>query len=179
MGVKIFRSDNCNRIKNGNILRRDIMGLHPNRDKELIRYLIAHAPEASRSSMMKYAAEKYGLDEMPEPLENIDDPNDARYEDYVVLREQVVREEDADVLKDAALYNSDYDMAAFAFCRLTGYRFPSSECDAYSYRTFSCNTLPEMTEESIREFCLEVIEKGGRFKEAATKYLCVLCDADR
>jgi hypothetical protein len=28
-----------------------------------------------------------------------------------------------------------------------------------------------MTEESIREFCLEVIEKGGRFKEAAQKYL--------
>ena len=179
MGVKIFRSDNWNRIKNGNILRRDIMGLHPNRDKELIRYLIAHAPEASRSSMMKYAAEKYGLDEMPEPLENIDDPNDARYEDYVVLREQVVREEDADVLKDAALYNSDYDMAAFAFCRLTGYSFPSSECDAYSYRTFSCDIMSGMTEESIREFCLEVLEKGDRFKEAATKYLCVLCDADR
>ena len=165
MGVKIFRSDNWNRIKNGNILRRDIMGLHPNRDKELIRYLIAHAPEASRSSMMKYAAEKYGLDEMPEPLENIDDPNDARYE--------------ADVLKDAALYNSDYDMAAFAFCRLTGYSFPSSECDAYSYRTFSCDIMSGMTEESIREFCLEVLEKGDRFKEAATKYLCVLCDADR
>jgi hypothetical protein len=28
-----------------------------------------------------------------------------------------------------------------------------------------------MTEESIREFCLEVIEKGDRFKEAVKKYL--------
>jgi hypothetical protein len=124
MGIKIFRSDNWNRIKNGNILRRDLMGLHPDRDVELIRYLIARAPEASRSSMMKYAAEKYNLDEMPEPPENIDDPNDAHYEVYFVLQEQVAREEDADILKDAALYNSDYDMAAFAFCRLTGYSFP-------------------------------------------------------
>ena len=89
MGIKIFRFDNWNRIKNGNILRRDLMGLHPDRDVELIRYLIAHAPEASRSSMMKYAAEKYNLDEMPEPPENIDDPNDAHYEVYFVLQEQV------------------------------------------------------------------------------------------
>ena len=103
--------------------------------------------------------------------ENIDDPNDAHYEVYFVLQEQVAREEDADVLKDAALNNSDYDMAAFAFCRLTGYSFPSSECDAYSYRTFSCDIMPGMTEESIREFCMEVIEKGDRFKEAAQKYL--------
>ena len=124
MGIKIFRDDNWHRITNGIISRKDIMHLNREKDKVLIRYLIAHATEPCRSSMMKYAAEKYSLDEMPEPPENIDDPNDAHYEVYFVLQEQVAREEDADVLKDAALNNSDYDMAAFAFCRLTGYSFP-------------------------------------------------------
>ena len=90
--------------------------------------------------MMKYAAEKYGLDEMPAPRQNIDDLNDPYYEEYLVLQEQVGLEDDCDVLKEAALHSADYDMAAFAFCRLTGYSFPPSDCDAHSYRTYSCET---------------------------------------
>ena len=179
MGIKIFRDDNWHRITNGIISRKDIMHLDGEKDRELIRFLTAHAPEPCRSSMMKYAAEKYGLDEMPAPRQNIDDLNDPYYEEYLVLQEQVGLEDDCDVLKEAALHSADYDMAAFAFCRLTGYSFPPGDCDAYSYRTFSCDIMSGMTEESIREFCLEVLEKGDRFKEAATKYLCVLCDADR
>ena len=142
MGIKIFRDDNWNRIKGGIISRKDIMHLDAEKDRELISYLIAHAPESSRGSMMEYAAEKYGIDELPEPQKNIDDLNDPYYEEYFVLQEQVIREDDADVQKEVALHSSDYDMAAFAFCRLTGYRFPPSECDAYSYRTFDCGILP-------------------------------------
>ena len=77
MGVKIFRNDNWSRIKSGVIYRRDVMGLDPDGDRELIGYLIAHAPEPSRLSMIKYASEKYGMDEMPEPRVNTDDPEDA------------------------------------------------------------------------------------------------------
>ena len=150
MGVKIFRDDNWNRIKSGIISRKDIMHLNRENDKVLIGYLIAHATEPCRQSMMKYAAEKYGLYDFPE---------------------QVIREDDADVLKEVALHSSDYDMAAFAFCRLTGYRFPPSECDAYSYRTFDCGILPGMTAEDIREFCRKVIEERGRFANVAEECL--------
>jgi hypothetical protein len=94
--------------------------------------------------MMQYAAEKYGMDAFPEPRTNTDDPEDAFFWEYAVLREQVVREEDRDVL-EAALHDPDRRVAAFAFCRLTGYSFPPDECDAYSYRTFSCDILPGMT----------------------------------
>ena len=167
MGVKIFRDDNWNRITNGAISRKDIMHLDGEKDSELIEYLIAHASEPYRNSMMKYAAEKYGMDELPQPHQNTDDPNDPYYEEYFVLQEQVIREDDADVLKKAALHSSNYDMAAFAFCRLTGYRFPPSECDAYSYRTFDCGILPGMTAEDIREFCRKVIEERGRFVDVA------------
>ncbi len=167
MGVKIFRDDNWNRISSGIISRRDIMHLDGEKDRELIGYLICHAPALCGLSMLKYACEKYGIDEMPEPLKNIDDPEDPYYAEYFVLQEQVVREEDADVLKETALHGSNYDMAAFAFCRLTGYSFPASDCDAYSYRTFSCDILPGMTTEDIRDFCRRLIMEGGPLKNAA------------
>ena len=171
MGVKIFRDDNWSRITKGIISRKDIMHLDKEKDKELIRYLIAHAYEPCRSSMMKYAAEKYGMNELPKSHQNIDDPNDPYYEEYFVLQEQAVRENDYNVLKEAALQSSDYGMAAFAFCRLTGYSFPPSDCDAYSYRTFSCDILPEMTEKDIRDFCKIIIESKGRFANSAEECL--------
>ena len=171
MGVKIFRDDNWNRIKSGVISRKDIMHLDAAKDRFLIGYLIAHAPEPCRRSVIKYAAEKYGMDELPESLKNIDDPNDPYYEEYAVLQEQVVLEDDADVLKEAALHSSNYDMAAFAFCRLTGYSFPPSECDAYSYRTFDCGIMPGTTAEDVREFCRRVIEERGRFANVAEECL--------
>ena len=172
MGVKIFREDNWNRIKNGIISRKDIMRLHPEHDRELIGYLIAHASDPCSSSMMKYASEKYGMDGKPEPWINIDDPKDTFFWEYAVLLEQVVREDDLNVLKTAALNSSDRGVSTFAFCRLTGYCFSPSECDAYSYRTFNCGVMPGMTQEDICAFCLTVIEKGGRFRNAAEKCLC-------
>lgn len=167
MGIKIFRDDNWNRITSGAISRKDIMHLDGEKDRELIEYLIAHAHEACRSSMIKYAAEKYGIDGPSEPRLNIDDPKDTFFWEYTVLREQVVRECDRDALKAAVLYSSDCSVAAFAFCRLTGYRFPTSECDAYAYRTFNCGIMPGITTEDIRKFCRMIIKKGGPLKDVA------------
>ena len=169
--VLLLRLDMDVKIKSGIISRKDIMHLNREKDKVLIGYLITHAAEPCRSSMMKYAAEKYGLYDFPEQQKNIDDPNDPYYEEYFVLQEQVIREDDADVLKEAALHSSDYDMAAFAFCRLTGYRFPPSNCDAYSYRTFDCGIMPGMTAEDIREFCRMMIKERGRFANVAEECL--------
>ena len=45
MGVRIFRDDNWHRITNGVISRKDIMRLDREKDRELIGYLAAHAPE--------------------------------------------------------------------------------------------------------------------------------------
>lgn len=84
------------------------------------------------------------MDGFPEPQINTDDPDDDLFWEYAVLREQVIREEDRDVL-EAALHDHDHSVAAFALCRLTGYSFTPDECDAYSYRTFSCDILPGMT----------------------------------
>lgn len=171
MGVRIFRDDNWSRIKNGVIFRKDIMHLDGEKDRELIGYLIAHAPEPCRRDMTEYIAKKYGMNEPPKPHRNIDDPGNPHYEDYYVLQEQVVLEDDYDVLKDVALHGSNYDMAAFAFCRLTGYSFSPSACDAYSYRTFDCGLMPGITNEDIREFCQMMIAEEGRFKDAAEEWL--------
>ena len=171
MGVKIFRDDNWNRIKSGAISRKDIMNLDGEKDRELIGYLIASAPEPCRSSMMEYAAKKYGMDGPPEPRLNTDDPDDTFFWEYAVLCEQVARESDRDALKAVALHSSNHGVAAFAFCRLTGYSFLPSECDAYSYRTFDCGIMPGMTTEDVREFCQMMIEGKGRFADVAEECL--------
>jgi len=178
-GIKIFRDDNWNRIKSGAISRKDIMHLDGEKDRVLIGYLIAQAPEPCRSSMMKYAAEKYGMAGEPELRINIDDPEDIFFWEYAVLREQVAREDNRDALKAAALHSSNRDVAVFAFCRLTGYRFPPSECDAYSYRTFDCGIISGMTTEDVREFCRMMIEERGRFADVAEECLCNQKDTDR
>ena len=171
MGVKIFRDDNWHRITNGVISRKDIMHLDGEKDRELIGYLIAHAPEPCRSSMMEYALKKYGMSEAPEPRINIDDPKDTFFWEYAVLREQVIREDDREVLRSAAMNCSDYGVAAFAFCRLTGYSFPSNECDAYSYRIYRCDILPGTSACMITELCRRMVQEGGRFADVAKEYL--------
>ena len=171
MGVKIFRGDNWERIWNGVISRGDIINLDGEGDIELIGYLIRHAPPECSKSMLEYARDRYGMDEIPGTPSNIDVPDDIRYEEYLVLREQVVREDDYGVLEDAALNRQNYDMAAFAFCRLTGCSFPPSECDAYSYRTFDCGIMPGIATEDIREFCRAVIEERGRCADMAEERL--------
>jgi hypothetical protein len=147
------------------------MGLDPDLDRELIGYLLLHAQKELAASMRNYASEKYGMHELPKPLVNTDDPADTDYWEYMVLQEQIMRERDPETLINAALHSSDYNMAAFAFCRLTGTRFPASENDAYSYRTYSCDMMPGMTEELIREVCLRIIEKEGYLKDAAEECL--------
>ena len=172
MGVKIFRDDNRKRVKNRAVSRKDIMNLDKEKDRELIGYLIAHASGPCHSSMIKYVTEKYGMDELPAPLINIDDLEDIFFWEYAVLHEQVLREEDRDALIAAALHGLDRSVSAFAFCRLTGYSFPVNECDVYSYRTFDCGIMPGMTEDDIREFCEMVIEEEGPLKDVAKEYLC-------
>ncbi len=171
MGVKIFREDNWQRIKNGIISRQDIMRLDGEKDRELIAYLIGHAPSSARMSMLEYAARKYGMNGLPEDLINIDDPKDTFFWEYAVLSEQIKQEDDREILINTALHHPDYGPAAFAFCRLSGYSFPPDECDAYSYRTFACGILPGMTKNDIQEFCQMIIEKGGRFKDVAEECL--------
>ena len=179
MGVKIFRDDSWHRITNGVISRKDIMNLDGEKDRELIGYLIAHAPKQCRSSVLEYAAKKYGMDEVPEPLINIDDPEDTFFWEYAVLREQVMREDDREVLRSAALNCSDYGAAAFAFCRLTGYGFPPGECDAYSYRTYRCGIMPGTASEMTTELCRRIIEGGGRFADVAGECLRNRKDTDQ
>ncbi len=146
MGVKVFRGNNWERIKSGVISRRDLMGLDPDLDRELIRFLLFHAPFRIRRPLLRYAAERYGVDGRPEPLINTDDPEDRSFWEYAVLREQIERENDRDIL-EAAMRSDDRDLAWFAYCRLTGSSLEPDKCDAYSYRTYSCGILPGMTEE--------------------------------
>ena len=131
-----------------------------------IEYIILHVLKNRRNPLMK----KLGISELPERMVNCDDPSDELYEEYLVLREQVAREPDAGVLKEAA-YEAPTQMARFAFCYLTKYSYPSLWNDAYSYRTYECGWKDGMTTEDVIEFCREMIKVEGPFVREAREIL--------
>ena len=165
MGIKVFRDNHWERIKNGLIGNKDILGLDTDKDELLIHYIILHAPEKVASRCMK----KYGIEKVKSFI-NIDDSNDSLYPEYCVLEEQVFYEDSIEVLKEKA-FGKDRMPGAFAFCRLTGYSFVPDACDAYSYRTYACGCIEKMDKEAIKAFCQEMIEKNGPFQKEANNIL--------
>ena len=140
--------------------------LDPIEDIYYIEYIILHVLKNRRNPLMK----KLGISELPERMVNCDDPSDELYEEYLVLRDQVAREPDAEVLKEAA-YEAPTQMARFAFCYLTKYSYSSPRNDAYSYRTYECGWKDGMTTEDVIEFCREMIKVEGPFVREAREIL--------
>ena len=167
MGVKIFRNGNWERLLAGVVSGADFRELDPEKDCELLGYLLRRASQRYSDRVM----EKYGIADIPEKPVNIDAPNDAEYEPYFVLLEQVKREEEKSVLREATFSKERTDQAKFAFCRLTGYRYCPSACDAYSYRTFDCGRMEGITDEEAKTFCQDMIDKKGPFCKEAEELL--------
>lgn len=167
MGLHIFKDNNWERIRCGTIGTPDFMRIDKEKDEKLLNFMLHRATEP----VVKRGMQRHRITKMPEPMVNIDYPEDERYPEYMVLSEQVVQEDDTEVLKAAALNGSDWAMAAFAFCRLTGYSWPPDECDAYSYRTYSYGLKPDMSADDVKNYCLEMIEKNGPFAKEAAEIL--------
>ena len=145
---------------------QEIRDLDPIEDRYYLEYIVQYASCVSLKCIMR----KLGISELPEKMVNYEDPSDPDYEEYFLLREQVAREPDAEVLKEA-VYEAPTQMAKFAFCRLTKYSYPSPCCDAYSYRTYECGWKEGMTTEDVVEFCREMIAVQGPFVREAEKIL--------
>ena len=145
---------------------QEIRKLDPVEDKYYLEYLVQHAHGSRRNVLMK----KLGFSEIPERRVNPRDPEDDQYEEYLVLREQVAREPDAEILKEAA-YEAPTQIARFAFCRLTKYSYPAPWNYAYSYGTYECGWKGGMTTEDVIEFCREMIAVEGPFAEEARECL--------
>ena len=145
---------------------QEIRNLDLKEDRCYLEYMVQYARGSHLNRLMK----KLGISELPEKTRNLDDPSDREYEVYFVLEEQVAREPDAEILKEAA-YEASTQMAKFAFCRLTKYCYPSPWNDAYSYRTYECGWKEGMTTEDVIEFCREMITVQGPFAREAEEIL--------
>lgn len=165
MGIDIFRKENWGRWRSGPFQTVDFR-LDAEKDRLLIRHIINHCTALQQKRLMM----KYRMQEVPALPVNIDDENDADYAPYMLLREQVMREDDYWTLK-AALEAPDAMMRRFAFCRLTGYRWPPDACDAYSYRTYDCGLKSEVSREDIEDLCRELIAEKSRFARRAREWL--------
>lgn len=169
MGIKIYKKENRDRWEYGPYSLMDFR-LDLEKDRWLVQYMLEHCSETQRRRWLT----KYGLDRVPEPPVNVDDPQDGLYAPYLLLREQVMREDDYWTLKEAAFEAPDDRMRRFAFCRLTGYSWPPSECDAYSYRTYGCGLKGEVSREDIEDLCREMFERKGPFAAEAAGWLKAL-----
>ena len=145
---------------------QEIRELDPIEDRYYLEYAVQYAMGARQKLLMK----KLGISELPGKRENPEDPSDIMYEEYFILNEQVAREPDAQVLKEAA-YEAPEQMARFAFCYLTKYYYPSPWNDAYSYRSYECGWKEGMTTEDVIAFCREMIEVQGPFAREAMEIL--------
>ena len=145
---------------------QEIRNLDPKEDRYYLEYMAQYALGAHQKMIMK----KLGISELPEKLANPEDPSDRDYEEYFVLCEQVAREPDTEVLKEA-VYRASTQMATFALCYLTKYYYPSPWNDAYSYRNYECGWKEGMTTEDVIEFCREMIAVQGPFAREAQEIL--------
>ena len=144
----------------------EIRKLDPAEDKYYLEYIIQQAHGSRQKMLMR----KLGFSELPERRVNPENPEDEQYEEYYALREQVAREPDAEILKEAA-YEAPTLMARFAFCRLTKYSYPASWHYANSYCTYECGWKEGMTTENVIDFCREMIAVEGPFAEEAKECL--------
>ena len=162
----IFHPDMWNDWDNPLPNVQEVKQLDPVEDKCYLEYIVQHAYGSRQKTLMR----KLGFSELPERRVNPEIPEDDQYEEYYVLREQVAREPDAEILKEAA-YEAPTLMARFAFCRLTKYSYPASWKYAYSYCTYECGWKEGMTTEDVIEFCREMIAVEGPFAEEAKECL--------
>ena len=166
MGIKIYRRENWDRWESGPYTLMDFL-LDPEKDRWLLQHMLSHCSDTPRSRIPK----RFNLDQVPGPPVNVDDPGDEMYAPYIMLREQVMREDDWWALKAAALEAPNAMMRRFAFCRLTGYSWPGDECDAYSYRTWDCGLKSVVPREDIEDFCRELVASKGQFAVEAAEWL--------
>ena len=165
MGIDIFKRENWSRWEAGPYESADLR-LDAEKDRELLRHILRHCTELQRRRLMI----RHHIKEISAPPVNLDDESDADYAPYAVLREQVMREDDYWTLK-AALEAPNAMMRRFAFCRLTGYRWPAAACDAYSYKTYDCGLKREVSREDIEDLCRELIDERSRFARRAAEWL--------
>lgn len=133
-------------------------------DPEKDRLLLENIARNALGTLQKAALRRLGLTEPPPP--NPDYVSDGQFdESYWILDEQIRQMEemaDHELLYTAA-FTSHSEAGCFAFCRLTGWRFPAPACDAYSHRDYACGRVAWMDEEDVRAFCREMIERRGPF----------------
>jgi len=165
MGFKVFRDD-WERLESGELYLSDCTGLDRLLDRELIEYLALHCREGW---WVPKFLRRYGIDKVFLAAAENEDPEGIERA-YRVLREQVAREEDRDVLKRAA-FTGRNDIGRFAFCYLTGYRWDPRDYGPYTYQ---CGLKNDMLREDIEAFCREMIEKDGPFSREAEEWLAKL-----
>lgn len=152
---RLYPPNRWRRITSGEIAEMD-----PERDRLLLVWLARHGLNASA------AQQRLGVSGTP-PFPREYSWSGYIDEDYWMVEEQVLREEDVDVLKQAALADV-HPVSTFAFCRLTGFRYPASDEDQLSYCTYYVNRIPGMTDEAVRALCRELIENEVFVSEATS-----------
>lgn len=161
MGVQIFKDGDWDRIREGYVFLSDFHGLDRQMDRRLIEFLIRHMSDRHKEKTMR----RFGISALPEEKEKAD----PLHPNFPLFLEQVRREDDYEVLREAALSGDDPDLSFLAFCRLTGFRRPpfAGEDDGYGF----CGLKSDILREDIEDLCREMIGTGGPYECEAEQWL--------
>ncbi len=145
-------------------------------DPEKDRLLLKNSARNGNGIRQRAALRKLGVDHVP--VQDPDHTSDEVFDEaYWLIDEQVLRVDDPAFLVRAA-FEGFGEKRYFAFCRLTGYRYPAPDCDALSHRTYACPRFPGYTDDDVRAFCREMIARNGLFSREAKECLESLPETD-
>ncbi len=146
----------------------EIRKLDPEKDRLLLSTLARYGSGTAR----KMALNTQGLSDISEVTEILTNltSDDRSDEMYWLFREQVQRVDDPEILKETALQEAGVS-GTFAFCYLTGYKYPAPEDDSRSHRTFECGKAENISDEEVRAFCDRMIAEEGPFRQQAEEVL--------
>lgn len=132
----------------------EVMHMSPEKDRLLLENIARNAP----GTRQKAALRQLSITEPPPPNPHFIS-DDVFDESYWILLEQILQiseTSDYELLRTAALASGS-EAGVFAFCRLTGYRFPPPASDVYSHRDYACGQICWMADEDVWDFCREIL----------------------
>ena len=94
----------------------------------------------------------------------LDDP------DYWTQYGRFENEDDIPYLREKAFGQRNME-SKFAFSRLTGYTFPVSENDSYSYKRYNTGIARGLSCDAVKDICREMIDGSGTFAKEAEIYI--------
>lgn len=156
-------------------LHRNEIDLDDERDLDLLEFVVWSNSDENASGLKRRLAERL-CELLPQERRDRVDGKVSGYgwdrsvSEYFVLQRIINREDDADLLEDAALNAENAWVSRFAFARLSGWSTCQEE-DWWSFVTFECERLEGYPRERLEQLLNTLVARGQIGPQEASELL--------